>query len=62
MTTKITIDAHAGWPVQVTRRSRNEPPGKSGETIIVEPHKQQDVYIWDDNEIIVREMKHPDTP
>lgn len=62
MTTKVTIDAHAGWPVQVVRRSRNEAPGKNSETIIVAPHTTQDVFIWDDNEIIIREMKHPDTP
>jgi hypothetical protein len=59
MTTNVTIDAHAGWPVQVIRRSRNAAPGKDGEEIIVNPLTTQVVAIWDDNELLIREMKRP---
>jgi hypothetical protein len=60
MTTKITVDAHAGWPVQVIRRLRNQPPGKESDEIIVQANTQKDIHIWDDNELIVREMKRPE--
>ena len=60
MTTNVTIDAHAGWPVQVIRRSRNEPPGKNSEEIIVKPLTTQTVAVWDDNELLIREMKRPE--
>ena len=61
MTTNVTVDAHAGWPVQVIRRSRNDPPGKNDERTVVEPGAKQDFAIWDDNELLIREMKRPDT-
>ena len=60
MTTNVTIDAHAGWPVQVIRRSRVESPGKNSEEIIVKPNTTQTIAVWDDNELIIREMKRPE--
>lgn len=62
MTTNVTVDAHAGWPVQVIRRSRNEPPGKNSEEIIVEPNTKRDIACWDDNELLIREMRRPASP
>ena len=45
MTTKITVDAHAGWPVLV-RLKRGEPHAqKSDETVLVEPGTTMDFYI-----------------
>jgi hypothetical protein len=60
MTTKITVDAHAGWPVEVTRRSRADPSHSTH--IVVEPNTKQDIFIWDDNELVIREGKHPTSP
>lgn len=54
MTTKITVDAHAGWPVEVTRH-----PIPAGEpTVIVVPAKTvQDFYVWADCYLEIREIQ-----
>ena len=45
MTTKVTIDAHAGWPVEV-KSIRGEPSQpKTFDTTIVAPNTKQDFYI-----------------
>ena len=58
MTTSITVNAHAGWPVKVTKQLMKD--GKweenSGE-IIVAPMTTQQVSIWDGHRVIVEEMR-----
>jgi len=45
MTTKVTVDAHAGWPVQVDIR-RGEPGTPDVfETQTVQPNEAKDFYI-----------------
>lgn len=60
MTSRVLVDAHAGWPIQVTRRPRQDgdhPEAADGEVEIVPAGTQREFSIWDGNELIVREMK-----
>lgn len=60
MTTKVTIDAHAGWPVEVTLRDGEPDYPKSARIEVVEPNTTRDFYIHSGLEILgVREMKRP---
>lgn len=45
MTTKVTVDAHAGWPVRVL--TMNKLGVKTAENI-VQPNTTQDFYIHSD--------------
>lgn len=63
MTTKITVDAHAGWPVEVKKIDTEDigsglAISKENETIIVAPNSIQDFYVWDGRSLTIREMKH----
>ncbi|SNT19226.1 hypothetical protein [Sphingopyxis indica] len=58
MTTKVTVDAHAGWPVEVTLREGEPDYQKSAHIVVVEPGGKTDFYIHSGLEILgVREMK-----
>ena len=60
MTTKVTVDAHAGWPVAVV--TRNGEPGQvaSFSTHLVEPGAVKDFYIHSGCSVIaVEEMPRP---
>lgn len=52
MTTKVTVDAHAGWPVLVTIKSGEPLAAKSVHTERVEPNTQRDFYIHSGMQII----------
>ena len=57
MTTKVTVDAHAGWPVRVTQVSLGQDGQKVGETeTTVPPYTKQDFYVHSHMEIHVKEM------
>jgi hypothetical protein len=56
MTTKITVDAHAGWPVQVTRINAD---GTTSEDI-VQPGETRDVYIHSTLDLRVHEVQPDD--
>ena len=60
MTTKVTVDAHEGWPVEVTLR-RGEPDyPKTAVVEVVEPNTVREFYVHSGLEILgVREMKRP---
>lgn len=61
MTTKVTVDAHAGWPVKVTTvdlDSDGKPTGQHETT--VPPHAVQDFYVHSHRELHVKEL--PTTP
>jgi hypothetical protein len=58
MTTKVTVDAHAGWPVQVTQISldtEGNPAGHETKTT-VPPNTVQDFYIHSTMKIECKEM------
>lgn len=52
MTTKVTVDAHAGWPVLVTMKFGEVNSPKRIETAIVEPNTTQDFHIHSEMEIM----------
>ena len=45
MTTKITVDAHAGWPVEVVSLHGEPNYSKSPEIRIVKPYTTEEFYI-----------------
>ena len=57
MTTKITVDAHAGWPVQV--EISDQFPGQSEPTVTVEtvqPQTERVFYVHSSRSITIREL------
>ncbi len=57
MTTKVSIDAHAGWPVEVTIRRGEPDQPQEFETLVVEPGAIAHLYIHSGLEITgVREL------
>lgn len=62
MTTKITVNAHAGWPVAVF--ALDSFPGTVTESYLgtVPPGEQQDFYCTDAREIRCVEVDRPDWP
>lgn len=54
MTTKITVDAHAGWPVEVTLLDNaniaTAPP------TIVQPNTTQDFYVYEGRNVLIKEL------
>ena len=58
MTTKVTVDAHAGWPVKVTKLSLDSEGHQTGqEEVTVAPNTMQDFYIHSHMEIHVKEIQ-----
>jgi hypothetical protein len=52
MTTKVTVDAHAGWPVQVEQRKGEPGTPDVFVTEIVEPNTTKDFYIHSGMDIV----------
>lgn len=52
MTTKVTVDAHAGWPVDVVINEQGQAPKIER----VEPHTVRDFYVYDTKSISVIEV------
>ena len=61
MTTKVTVDAHAGWPVSIQRVHPDtlEPQQPAS---IVEPGQVEIVHVWSDSALIIREQPKPTKP
>lgn len=60
MTTKVTIDAHAGWPVEVKSICGEPNSEKTFDTTIVEPNTVKDFYIHSGCVIqSIRELERP---
>jgi hypothetical protein len=56
MTTKVTVDAHAGWPVMVTIiDSTGEEQAE-----IVAPNTKADFYVFDTRKLTIEELKKED--
>jgi hypothetical protein len=58
MTTKITVDAHAGWPVSVIRYDM----GTFRSEEIVKPHTTSDFFVWDGSVLHIEERPIPREP
>ncbi len=55
MTTKVIVDAHAGWPVEVTTIDKL-PGGDVESKTTVAPLNVQEFYVTDSREIHVKEL------
>ena len=62
MTTKITVDTHAGWPVRVTAIDvqTGEGPGTK-ETVLLEvaPGTSCDFHVFQGRKLIIEELAFP---
>ncbi len=60
MTTRIYVDAHAGWPVKVTALDK-QPDGSVKEFDLgtVPPNKNQDFHVWDTRSLRIEELSRP---
>lgn len=58
MTTKVTVDAHAGWPVKVEAIDQypDQTEPTHSELGIVKPGEVRDFYIHSARQIVVTEM------
>ena len=56
MTTKVTVDAHAGWPVKVKAIDTFDGESKTTELGIVPPHENRDFFVHSTRQIVVTEM------
>jgi hypothetical protein len=54
MTTTVTVDTHAGWPVKVVRID-DKTGNWIGEAEIVAPHTKKDFYVWDGQDLLIAE-------
>lgn len=64
MTTKVTVDAHAGWPVEVTTVDRVQIEGETAErvtesTTVVPPRAVQYFYVHSHRELRIKELPAP---
>ena len=58
MTTKVTVDAHAGWPVRVVAQDKAQDGSVyHTELGIVPPNEKRDFYVHSTRDIIVSEME-----
>ena len=55
MTTKVSVDAHAGWPVAVVTRHGEPGQSMSYTTHLVEPNTVKDFYIHSGMQIVAIE-------
>lgn len=56
MTTKITVDAHAGWPVEVRKIDGSPDHPEVGEVTIVQAGSCADFYVWQGRSLIITEI------
>jgi len=56
MTTRVHVDAHAGWPVEVS--TIHDPPGlpQTINITVVKPYTARDFFVHSGFEIRVREL------
>lgn len=60
MTTRVTVDAHAGWPILVTLKHGEPNASKSISSEIVAPNTQRDFHIHSGLQIIgIEEQPRP---
>ena len=61
MTTRVTVDAHAGWPVEVTTIDRVRMLGEDADRVTesktrVDPYTTRDFYVYQGRELHVKEL------
>lgn len=55
MTTKVTVDAHAGWDVEVTTVQL---PARTESKDVVPANTVRDFYVYSNAELHVKELEH----
>lgn len=63
MTTKVTVDAHAGWPVRVTAidATAGEGPG-AGQHVLgeVEAGAVREFHVYEGRKLLIEELSKPE--
>jgi hypothetical protein len=59
MTTKVTIDAHAGWPVRVVATDRSGAGEPVRSEMTMPPNTACDFYIHSTRSLTIEELPHP---
>lgn len=59
MTTKVTVDAHAGWPVKVEAIDYTSSETTKVELGIVPAGQSRDFHVWQERQLIITEMPRP---
>lgn len=63
MTTSVTVDAHAGWPVQVVAEDKFQDGGRVHTILAVVPAGEIGVFhVWQGRTLIITEMVKPVQP
>jgi len=57
MTTKVTVDAHAGWPVKVEAIDTFDGVAKQSELAIVPAFEKCDFYVHSTRQLLITEMQ-----
>jgi hypothetical protein len=57
MTTKVTVDAHAGWPVRVEAVDTILGQSSIVELAVVLPNTSQDFYCFETRQLIISELR-----
>ena len=57
MTTKVTVDAHAGWPVRVEAKDTYGDDHQVSCLGNVQPGEVGEFYVFDTRQLIITEMK-----
>lgn len=60
MTTRIDIDAHAGWPVKVEHFDILPAGDRLSNETVVAPNTKASVHVWDNRYVVIKEQRHPD--
>jgi len=62
MTTAVTVDAHAGWPVRVTLIDQSPDGMTQSESVqIVAANTKQTFHVWNGRDIKVHELQPGET-
>ena len=56
MTTKVTVDAHAGWPVKVEAIDTFNGESKTSELATVSPGEKADFHVHSNRQIVITEL------
>ncbi len=66
MTTKVTVDTHTGWPVEVTMKDRwvvNGVEQTREQKVTVPPHSTRDFHLTSTRQLEFKELEiEPPTP
>lgn len=55
MTTRVTINAHAGWDVKVTPLDDNN--NETAPPTIIPAHTEKDEYVWEGRKLLIEEVR-----